>query len=130
MISIFIIALSFPLSASAQSNEKEEQINLWGYVVDSFLQVGLEGSKVTLMTDDGIVVDTTRTYMYENNALFHFSLPAKTQNIILKAEHEGHESADIAMKVKCYKRTRDVYAPWINLKKKVQCWNNLLMRWW
>lgn len=118
MISIFIIALSFSLSASAQSNEKEERINLWGYVVDSFLQVGLEGSKVTLMTDEGIVVDTIRTYMYENNALFHFSLPAKTQNIILKAEHEGYETADIAMKVKCYKRTKDVYAPWINLKKK------------
>lgn len=114
----FIIALLLPLSALAQTNDKEAKINLWGYVVDSFLQVGLEGTKVTLMTADSTVVDTIHTYMYDGNALFHFSLPTKTQDIILRAEHEGYESNCMAMKVRHYKRERNVYAPWINLRKK------------
>lgn len=119
LIPIFIVAsLLFPFSATAQTDDKEERINLWGYVVDSFLQVGLEDSKVTLMTADSIAVDTVHTYMYDNNALFHFSLPAKTQHVILKAEHEGYEPAYVTMKVQSYRRTKDVYAPWIHLKKK------------
>ncbi len=75
-------------AASAQTNGKSGSINLWGYVVDSFLQTGLEGAKVTLMTADSTVVDSIRTYPYDGNALFHFSLPAKTQNIILRAEQD------------------------------------------
>lgn len=113
-----VIALLFPLTISAQINEKEGKINLWGYVVDSFRQTGLEGAKVTLMTADSTVVDSIRTYPYDGNALFHFSLPAKTQNIILRAEQTGYEPGYVSMKVKYYKREKEVYAPWINLKKK------------
>ena len=61
-------------AAQAQTNEKRGSINLWGYVVDSFLQTGLEGAKVTLMTADSTVVDSIRTYPYDGNALFHFLL--------------------------------------------------------
>ena len=104
-------------AAQAQTNENRGSINLWGYVVDSFLQTGLEGAKVTLMTADSTVVDSIRTYPYDGNALFHFSLPAKTQNIILRAEQEGYETGYVSMKVRYYKREKEVYAPWINLKK-------------
>ena len=98
---IFIVMLTIAaLMGHAQNGGKGGQINLWGYVVDSFLQVGLEGAKVTLMTADSTVVDTIHAYMYDNNALFHFSLPAKSQDIILKAEQEGYEPACIAMKVR------------------------------
>lgn len=117
-ISIFFIVFLFPFSALAQIKEKEGKINLWGYVVDSFRQTGLEGAKVTLMTADSTVVDSIRTYPYDGNALFHFSLPAKTQNIILRAEQTGYEPSYVSMKVKYYKREKEVYAPWINLKKK------------
>ena len=113
-----IIASLFPLAALAQTSDKGDRINLWGYVVDSFLQTGLVGSKVTLMTADSAVVDSIRTYEYDGNALFHFSLPARTQSIILRAEREGYETTDMAMKVRHYKRVKDVYAPWINLKKR------------
>jgi hypothetical protein len=106
----------FSLAASAQTNGA--RINLWGYVVDSFLQVGLEGTKVTLMTVDSVEVDSIRTYMYDNNAIYYFNLPAKTQDILLKAERDGYETAIMPMKVRHYKRVRDVYVPWINLKKK------------
>jgi len=112
-----IIALA-AVAAQAQTNEKRGSINLWGYVVDSFLQTGLEGAKVTLMTADSTVVDSIRTYPYDGNALFHFSLPAKTQNIILRAEQEGYETGYVSMKVRNYKREKEVYAPWINLKKR------------
>ncbi len=117
-ISIFFIVFLFPFSALAQIKEKEGKINLWGYVVDSFRQTGLEGAKVTLMTADSTVVDSIRTYPYDGNALFHFSLPAKTQNIILRAEQTGYEPSYVSMKVKYYKREKEVYAPWINLKKR------------
>ena len=115
----FILSLLFfPLSVSAQKEKGNgNQMNLWGYVVDSFLQTGLEGAKVTLMTADSTVVDSIRTYPYDGNALFHFSLPAKTQNIILRAEQTGYEPGCVSMKVRHYKREKDVYAPWINLKK-------------
>ena len=52
-------------AAQAQTNEKRGSINLCGYVVDSFLQTGLEGAKVTLMTADSTVVDSIRTYPYD-----------------------------------------------------------------
>lgn len=94
-ISIFFIVFLFPFSALAQIKEKEGKINLWGYVVDSFRQTGLEGAKVTLMTADSTVVDSIRTYPYDGNALFHFSLPAKTQNIILRAEQTGYEPSSL-----------------------------------
>ena len=73
---------------------------------------------MTLMTADSTVVDSIRTYPYDGNALFHFSLPAKTQNIILRAEQEGYETGYVSMKVRYYKREKEVYAPWINLKKR------------
>lgn len=117
LVTIFIIVLLFPFSAISQTTKKE-RVNLWGYVVDSFLQTGIEGAKVTLMTADSTVIDSIRTYPYDGNALFHFSLPAKTQDIILRAEHVGYESGCVSMKVRSYKRVKDVYAPWINLKKK------------
>ncbi|MBO7557908.1 MAG: TonB-dependent receptor [Bacteroidaceae bacterium] len=126
MMAMLLVIQLFSLSASAQTGERGGRINLWGYVVDSFLQTGLEGAKVTLMTADSTVVDTIRTYHYDGNALFHFSLPAKTQNIILRAEHEGYESASISMKVRHYSRVKDVYAPWINLKKKSSMQNQSL----
>jgi len=115
---MLLVLLLFPLSASAQTGEKGKRINLWGYVVDGFLQTGLEGAKVTLMTADSTVVDSIRTYPYDGNALFHFSLPAKSQDIILRAEQEGYEPGYVSMKVRSYKRVKDVYAPWINLKKR------------
>lgn len=116
---IFTMAVAACFAAAqAQTNEKRGSINLWGYVVDSFLQTGLEGAKVTLMTADSTVVDSIRTYPYDGNALFHFSLPAKTQNIILRAEQEGYETGYVSMKVRNYKREKEVYAPWINLKKR------------
>ena len=117
-LAMLLVMLLFPLLASAQTSEKGGRINLWGYVVDSFRQIGLEGAKVTLMTADSTVVDTIRTYHYDGNALFHFSLPAKTQNIILRAEKEGYEPGYVSMKVRSYKRVKDVYAPWLNLKKR------------
>lgn len=107
----------FPFSALSQSTGKDK-VNLWGYVVDSFLQTGIEGAKVTLMTADSTVVDTVRTYPYDGNALFHFSLPKQSQDIILRAEHEGYESGCVSMKVRTYQRVKDVYAPWVQLKKK------------
>lgn len=113
-----IIILFFPFVSIAQPDDNRNRINLWGYVVDSFRQTGLLDTKVTLMTSDSIVVDSTRTYEYDNNALYHFSLPKKTQDIILKAEREGYEPTCMAMKVRHYKRVQDVYATWINLKKK------------
>jgi hypothetical protein len=118
MLTMLLVLLLFPLSASAQTGEKGNRINLWGYVVDGFLQTGLEGAKVTLMTADSTVVDSIRTYPYDGNALFHFSLPAKSQDIILRAEQEGYEPGYVSMKVRSYKRVKDVYAPWINLKKR------------
>lgn len=114
-----LIILCLGLTAvCSYAQQKEGRINLWGYVVDEFLQTGLEGAKVTLMTADSVVVDSIRTYPYDGNALFHFSLPAKTQDIILQAEQEGYETGCISMKVRSYKRVKDVYAPWINLRKK------------
>ncbi len=117
LIFTMVVAACFA-AAQAQTNEKRGSINLWGYVVDSFLQTGLDGAKVTLMTADSTVVDSIRTYPYDGNALFHFSLPAKTQNIILRAEQEGYETGYVSMKVRYYKREKEVYAPWINLKKR------------
>ena len=117
VLTLIFIASLYSLTSLAQTNGNDDRLNLWGYVVDSFLQTGLEGSKVTLMTADSIVVDSIRTYPYDGNALFHFSLPAKTQNIILLAEQAGYEPGYVSMKVRHYKREKDVYAPWINLKK-------------
>ena len=126
MLTMLLALLLLSLSSIAQTSDKAERIHLWGYVVDSFLQTGLEGAKVTLMTADSTVVDTIRTYHYDGNALFHFFLPAKTQNIILQAEHEGYESACVSMKVRHYSRVKDVYAPWLNLKKKSSMQNQSL----
>ena len=64
---IFTMAVAACFAAAqAQTNEKRGSINLWGYVVDSFLQTGLEGAKVTLMTADSTVVDSIRTYPYDS----------------------------------------------------------------
>lgn len=121
-----IIVLLYSPTSIAQTNYKDDKLNLWGYVVDSFLQTGLEGAKVILMTPDSTMVDSIHTYPYDGNALFHFSLPAKTQNIILKAEQEGYEPGYVSMKVKHWGRVKDVYAPWINLKRRSSILNQLL----
>lgn len=46
---IFTMAVAACFAAAqAQTNEKRGSINLWGYVVDSFLQTGLEGANEEL----------------------------------------------------------------------------------
>ena len=72
-------------AAQAQTNEKRGSINLWGYVVDSFPQSRPEGAKVTLMTADSTVVDSIHPYPLLMAMAVPLSLPAKTQNIILRS---------------------------------------------
>ena len=75
---------------------KDRSIALWGHVRNSFTKRGILGAKITLMTDDGLTIDTMRTWTPNNDfadAVYRFDVPVTPCKYIIVAEHPEYETA-------------------------------------
>ncbi|MCD8318799.1 MAG: hypothetical protein LUC45_08210 [Paraprevotella sp.] len=103
----YIIGMIFSLNftiVSAQTNvENQRRIALWGHVRNSFTTRGLVGAKITLMTADSTVIDSIRTWQPGNDpfdGVYKFSVPARPQKFIIRAEYPDYETTYITFDMK------------------------------
>lgn len=78
--------------------EKDRTIALWGHVRDSFTKHGVLNAKITMMTDDGMVLDTLRTWRPNNDrddAVFRVEVPIVSRSYRFVAEHPDYETTSI-----------------------------------
>lgn len=104
-IAIFILLLTgFQIPIKAQNKiAPERRIALWGHVRNSFTTRGLVGAKITLMTADSTVIDSIRTWKPNNDpfdGVYKFSVPARPQKFIIRAEYPDYETTDITFDMK------------------------------
>lgn len=108
------------LNIVAQSTDRT--IQLVGFVMDSFTEYGLEKAKVTLMTKDSIVIDTTsvsnnRPSGYMVASFYKFNVPAKLDTYLIKAECKGYKSATMLYKLKHIARVVRIEVPDMKLTR-------------
>lgn len=97
-------------------------IELFGLVMDSFTEYGLEKAKITLMSKDSVVIDTASVtsvrpsgYMVASSYTFH--VPAKVETYIIKAECEGYKPITTIYKLKHVARIKSQEIPNLKLVK-------------
>ena len=87
-ISTSLIAVLLIMSAEAQ--QKERTIALWGHVKNSVTRVGIKDAFVTLMREDSTVVDTMHVFKQwsqgKDDYAYRFNIPAREQQYIIRAE--------------------------------------------
>ena len=119
---LFLLTLLCTLSltvSAAEKEKKEQKLELWGQVFDSFTR-GKVKAFVTVMTQDSTVVDTctcetseTRSYSY-----YDIELPKQSASYIFKATAEGYEDTYMQFNVDYNKRRKFYPIPDILMKKK------------
>ncbi len=91
-------------------------ITLTGHVLDSFTKAGIT-AKVTLMSEDSIVLDTMTCTNSVNDATYTFYIQRTTKNYIIKAEHEDFETTYVSLPIKRIARNLNFNAPWHYMKR-------------
>lgn len=122
---LLCLSLFFSLPAIAQeaktdtakAKDSKRIVALHGSVYDSFTRVPLK-AKMTLMTADSSVVDTTTVQLWEPYCSYGFRAPRKTADYIIHAVMPGYEDAWKNFRVRIYARKVYFDVPEILMKKK------------
>ena len=115
---IFLCMMNLTIIAQSDSRT----IRLFGFVMDSFTEYGLEKAKITLMTRDSLVIDTAsvrsvRPSGYMVSSSYSFDVPAKLDTYIIKAECEGYIPAVVSYTLKHVARVKQQEIPALKLVK-------------
>jgi len=122
-----IVALSSQAQKSTvptdKSIKKERTIAIWGHIADSFTKVGILGTKITLMRPDSTVIDTMTVDYFNGNTrkidtYYKFTIAARPQKFIIKAEHPDYYPAYVDYDIKYVARNVYFDAPWHFMKKR------------
>lgn len=122
-----IVALSCQAQGSTEAKgkrvKKERTIDLWGHIQDSFTKVGILGTKITLMRPDSTVIDTMTVDYFDGNTrkidtYYKFTIAARPQKFIIKAEHPDYYPTYIDYDIKYVARNNYFDAPWHFMKKR------------
>lgn len=122
-----IVALSSQAQGSTEAKgkrvKKERTIALWGHIQDSFTKVGILGTKITLMRPDSTVIDTMIVDYFDGNTrkldtYYKFTIAARPQKFIIKAEHPDYYPTYIDYDIKYVARNIYFDAPWHFMKKR------------
>lgn len=114
--------LLMPCCAHAQ---KSRTIILVGRVADSFTGMAVPGAKVTMMTADSTVVDSTEVMTFDTEGVMQESIfsftetPAKPARYIFKAECDGYETAYTNYDLRRPGRNTRIDMPTIAMKKSI-----------
>ena len=119
-ISTSLIAVLLIMSAEAQ--QKERTIALWGHVKNSVTRVGIKDAFVTLMREDSTVVDTMHVFKQwsqgKDDYAYRFNIPAREQQYIIRAEHPDYVTTYVNYHVRHIARNTYFDAPWHHMKKR------------
>lgn len=121
IICLFVI-LSY-VSTSIHAKDATGTIELWGHVKDAFSNLAITNVKITLMDKDSVILDTMHVlYFNEGNtymdSYYKFTIPAKPQSFIIKAEHPDFKTTYVNFAIKHVARNSYFDAPWHYMKRK------------
>lgn len=123
LFQLFIAILLLACSSVCYAQQSSQRtIRAVGYVVDSFLDVGIPKTKVFLMTKDSVVVDSTVVQKRTPNGKvvyteYSFNVPAKKATYIIKAEADNYQTGYIPFTLKYVGRNVRIDVPTLKLKR-------------
>lgn len=79
LLLLFLLTLQ-TVQIFAQTKGTDRSILLVGKVLDSFTEIGQNGTKITLMTSDSIEISNFEAMVFNNDAFFSFRVPARKIN--------------------------------------------------
>ena len=105
------------------AQESERKISVWGHVRDSFTKQGIRDVKITVMSADSTVLDTTRVWGNPQpgvsyDATYKSRVPVVAQRLIIKAEHPDYEDTYVNFNIRYIKRNTFFDAPWHYMKRR------------
>ncbi|MBR6203012.1 MAG: hypothetical protein IKQ62_08410, partial [Bacteroidaceae bacterium] len=118
---LFLLFIMSGVFCSAQ--ESERKISVWGHVRDSFTKQGIRDVKITVMSADSTVLDTTRVWGNPQpgvsyDATYKSRVPVVAQRLIIKAEHPDYEDTYVNFNIRYIKRNTFFDAPWHYMKRR------------
>jgi len=128
---IFALCLCM-ICTVAMSQKKQNTMGISGQVIDSFTKLYIEGTKLSLMTKDSTVIDTTTVEIIHPDkitqlSVFHFNIPAVPSEYIIKAENQMYQTGYIHCTVsKNSIRRGSVDIGLFQLKRKNNKWEKYL----
>jgi hypothetical protein len=121
----FIVNSQNKVDTPEKPTKKERTIDVWGHIKDSFTKVGVLGTKITLMHPDSTVIDTMTVNYFDGNTrkidtYYKFTIAARPQKFIIKAEHPDYFPTYIDYDIKYVARNVYFDAPWHFMKKRLR----------
>ena len=101
--------------------DRDRTIALWGHVRDSFTKHGILGAKISLINEDGVVLDTTRTWQPNNDrddAVYRFEVPVAPRKYRFLAEHPDYDSTSVEYSLRHVARNDFFDVPHTFMQKK------------
>jgi hypothetical protein len=125
LLLLFLLTLQ-TVQIFAQTKGTDRSILLVGKVLDSFTEIGQNGTKITLMTSDSIEISNFEAMVFNNDALFSFRVPAQKNKYILKAEHKDYETTYMSYDLKRIGRNTQIDLPCIYMKRRSRAFEKTL----
>lgn len=126
-LSLIIILLAMNLGTGKAQNGTHDKdvskIAIWGHVRDAFTKASVRDVKITVMTTDSMVVDTTTAYDITDgrgvyDATYECMVKAVPQKFIIKASHPDYEDCYVNFNMKYVKRNSFFDAKWHYMKRR------------
>ena len=122
-----ILFLVYQYNLSAQNiGTKQRYISLYGHVKDSFTKVAIPNTLVTIVNQEGEIVDTMTAKIaggyLKTDATYKFVVPAIPNKYSIVAESKGYEKCIVSLDIKHVARNTYFDAPHHYMKRKAtQC---------
>lgn len=109
--------------SEAQTKDVTKTIDIWGHIRDSFTNASIVGVKVTLMSADSTIIDTTRVFDVSKgrgifDATYKLTVRAVPRHYIIKASHRDYDDAYVDLNIKYVKRNTSFDAKWHSMKRR------------
>lgn len=124
LIGIFVV---MPQSSLAQEKtnkpKKQRDIRIYGRVVDSFTNLAVLSTKITLMSSDSIMIDTCTNYTWNEDAVhpdayFYMQDKLSEGTYIFKIEHPDYKTTYVNRNLQFNTRNTDISFENIPIKRK------------
>lgn len=117
---ILLLASSAATAQTGSNNadkKKQRKVELSGTVLDSFTKAALK-ARIELLNADSTFVDSTTCSVWKTSSYYHFSVPARQADFILKATCDGYEDTYLPYELRHISRNNFFTLPRILMKRR------------
>lgn len=120
ILTLMLLICSVSAFASKQDEQKiskQKTIIVFGNVFDSFIKNLPVRAKVTLMTEDSLILDTTTCHLEKILSRYYFHVPTVEKKYIIKCSCQGYDDNYFSFNLKPRKGQDEYYATTHRMKK-------------